>query len=217
MAASTRNACLTACAALCVVLEAHAAPAGSPYTLPDARQPIDLQAASSDFDYKQNKLLFRRLKITQGPMQVTALEASASGLDFANSEWLLQGQVQIVTPDGRLDSASAQITFRNNVIAHALAKGAPASFEHQIKERGQLAKGRAAAIEYDVPANTVRLTGDAWLSDGQNEIRGDTLVYDIARQRVLANPNEKDAGGVHIIINPKNPPSGPAPRKEPAR
>jgi lipopolysaccharide export system protein LptA len=54
-----------------------------------------------------------------------------------------------------------------------------------------------------VQASTVRLHGDAWLSDGQNEIRGQTLVYDISKQRVMANPDQKDPGGVKITINPK--------------
>jgi lipopolysaccharide export system ATP-binding protein len=53
------------------------------------------------------------------------------------------------------------------------------------------------------------LTGAAWLSDGQNEIRGNTLIYDIGRERVQANPNEKDPGGVHITIKPKPKPASP--------
>jgi len=62
----------------------------------------------------------------------------------------------------------------------------------------------------------VRLTGNAWLSDGRNEIRGNTLVYDIGRERVQANPNEKDPGGVKITINPPQkatpvPPAGGTP------
>jgi lipopolysaccharide transport protein LptA len=76
-------------------------------------------------------------------------------------------------------------------------------FEQQLKEKNQVARGRASAIDYDVKAATVRLTGAAWLSDGQNEIRGDTLIYDIGHERVQANPNEKDPGGVHITIKPK--------------
>ena len=31
----------------------------------------------------------------------------------------------------------------------------------------------------------------------------ETLIYDIGRERVQANPNEKDPGGVHITIKPK--------------
>src|SRR6476659_821672 len=80
----------------------------------NAEKPIDLQAASSDFDYKKNTLLFKRVKITQGELQVMAQQASATGLDFNNSEWLLQGDVQIVVPGGKLQSAEARVQFRNN-------------------------------------------------------------------------------------------------------
>jgi lipopolysaccharide export system protein LptA len=51
----------------------------------------------------------------------------------------------------------------------------------------------------------VQLSGQAWLSDGQNEIRGSKLIYDIGRQRVAANPGETEPGGVRITINPKEP------------
>ena len=164
--------------------------------------PINLEAASSDFDYKNNTLLFKRVKITQGGLEVTAQQASATGLEFDNSEWRLTGDVVIVVPGGKLQSSEARVMFKNNAIASATIKGAPAQFEQQLKERNQVARGRAAAIDYDVKAATVRLTGDAWLTDGQNEIRGNTLVYDIGRERVQANPSEKDPGGVRITINP---------------
>ena len=164
--------------------------------------PINLEAASSDFDYKNNTLLFKRVKITQGGLEVTALQASATGLEFNNSEWRLQGDVKITVPGGKLQSSEARVLFKNNAIASASIKGTPAQFEQQLKERNQVARGRAAAINYDVKAATVRLTGDAWLTDGNNEIRGNTLVYDIGRERVQANPNEKDPGGVQITINP---------------
>ena len=175
----------------------------------NSQLPINLEAASSDFDYKNNTLLFKRVKITQGGLEVTAQQASATGLEFDNSEWRLQGDVQITVPGGKLQSNEARVMFRNNAIASASIKGTPAQFEQQLKERNQVARGRAGAIDYDVQAATVRLTGDAWLTDGQNEIRGRTLVYDIGRQRVQANPSEKDPGGVKITINPPKKPTAP--------
>lgn len=181
-----------------------------------AQQPINLEAASSDFDYKNNSLLFRRVKITQGPMTVSALEASATGLNFDDSKWSLKGQVVIIVPDGRLESNAAQVTFRNNEIITAVITGTPASFEQKLrdKDKGQLAKGKAGKIEYNVQAGTVRLNGQAWLTDGQNDIRGETLVYDIGKQRVAANPGATEPGGVRITINPKTPPPGkPTPAK----
>jgi lipopolysaccharide transport protein LptA len=184
----------------------------------NAEKPIDLQAASSDFDYKKNTLLFKRVKITQGELQVMAQQASATGLDFDNSEWLLQGDVQILVPGGKLESTEARVQFRDNDIVMANIKGAPAVFEQKLKENDQFARGRASTIDYDVKASTVRLTGAAWISDGQNEIRGNTLIYDVGRERVQANPNEKDAGGVHITIKPKPKPKPPttAPAAAPA-
>jgi len=173
--------------------------------------PINLEAASSDFDYKNNTLLFKRVKITQGGLEVTAQQASATGLEFDNSEWRLSGDVVIVVPGGKLQSNEARVMFKNNSIASASIKGTPAQFEQRLKETKQVARGRAKAIDYDVKAATVRLTGDAWLTDGQNEIRGNTLVYDIGRERVQANPSEKDPGGVRITINP--PKKATAPEK----
>jgi lipopolysaccharide export system protein LptA len=169
----------------------------------DAQAPINLEAASSDFDYRNNTLLFKRVKITQGPLTVEAQEASATGLEFTNSQWTLKGQVTITMPDGKLASDSATVSFKDNQIVRAQIRGTPAVFEQRLEKSGQLAQGRAESIEYDVRNGTVQLAGDAWLSDGQNEIRGRKLVYDIGRQRVAANPGETEPGGVRITINPQ--------------
>lgn len=202
-------ACLVACALPLAGRAQTGLPAGN------SQQPINLEAASSDFDYRNNSLLFKRVKISQGQLEVTAQQASASGLDFNNSEWRLQGDVKITVPGGQLQSSEARVAFRDNAIVSATIKGKPAAFEQQLKEKGQVARGRAGSIDYDVKASTVKLTGDAWLSDGRNEIRGNTLVYDIGRARVQANPNEKDPGGVRITINPPKkttpPPAGGTP------
>jgi len=199
-AARTRLAAAIACcfAAGLVVAAAPELPR------PSKDLPIDLVAASSDFDYKQNTLLFKQVKITQGPMIVEAQQATATGLNFENSEWTLSGQVRITVPDGKLTSSDARVNFRDNKIAKALIRGTPAEFEQRVKETQQLAKGHAKSIEYDVQAGVVRLDGDAWLTDGVNTIRGNTLVYDIAKQRVAANPGGTDPGGVRITINPKS-------------
>jgi lipopolysaccharide transport protein LptA len=174
----------------------------------NSEMPIKLEAASSDFDYRNNSLLFKRVTITQGGLVVTAQQASATGLEFENSEWRLEGDVRITVPGGHLASSEARVLFRNNAIVRASIKGTPAAFEQRLREGDQVARGEAGAIDYNVQESTVRLTGDAWLSDGQNEIRGNTLVYDVGRERVQANPDEKDPAGVRITINP--------PKKKPA-
>jgi lipopolysaccharide transport protein LptA len=180
-----------------------AASADRGWSAASSELPIVLEAASSDFDYRNNTLLFRRVKITQGAMQVEAEEARANGLNFENSEWHLSGDVRIQMPDRRLSSGAAQVTFRNNEIARAVIRGQPASFEQRLKDEQKPARGRANAIEYDVQAGTVRLTGNAWLTDGTNEIQGDTLVYNIDKESIAANPTGQDPGRVIITINPR--------------
>ncbi len=217
MAASTHNAAGRRAALFLGCTLLAGAPAWAA-TTHNAQAPINLEAASTDFDYRNNTLLFRRVKISQGTLQVEAQEASATGLEFENSQWSFKGQVRITVPDGKLASDLATVTFRNNEISRALIQGGPATFEQRLED-GRLAQGRAKSIEYDVGASTVRLLGDAWLSDSRNEIRGNTLVYDIAQQRVAANPDETDPGGVRITINPqeKKPATPEPPPKEPAQ
>ena len=194
-----------AAAALLLCCAACAAMAATP-DLPRVSkdEPIDLVAASSDFDYRKNELIFKQVRVTQGPLKVEADDASATGLNFEDSDWTLKGNVKITLPDGMLTSSDAKVMFRKNQISRAEIHGAPAQFEQLIKETGKLAKGRANSIVYDVQADTVRMAGDAWLTDGENVIRGETLVYDIAGQRVAANPGGTDPGGVRITINPRS-------------
>jgi lipopolysaccharide transport protein LptA len=184
-------------------LAAGVAAAATP-TLPrPTKEPIDLVAASSDFDYKQNRLHFQQVRITQGPMQVEAGQASATGLNFENSEWTLSDNVRVTVPDGRLTASNAVVTFRDKEIASAVIRGTPAEFEQKLKDTGQVARGHSNTIEYDFTKGIVHLNGDAWLTDGDNVIEGDTLIYDVGQQRIAANPGGTVPGGVRITINPK--------------
>jgi len=195
MGSSTPNLrrSVVAAAGLCVALVALAAFSATR----DSELPINLEAASTDFDYKNNSLVFKRVRITQGEMQVDAEEARATGLNFDNSEWKLKGDVRISVPEGNLSSSEATVTFRNNEILRAVVVGSPASFEQKLRESQQVARGRAGKITYDVKASTVQLNGNAWLTDGQNQIEGESLVYKIDEQRVATSSPTK------ITINPR--------------
>ena len=72
-----------------------------------------------------------------------------------------------------------------------------------------MARGHADEIIYDVNEGTVRLTDNAWLSDGTNEISGPLLVYNIRAQRVQAAAQSGTDQRVHIIIQPQGVPAAP--------
>ena len=172
--------------------------------VPRTAQPIDVEAESSDFDYRNGVLVFRKVRITQGDSRVEADRATATGLEFDNSRWQFEGSVQISAEGGQLASDAATVRFVDNEIAGAEATGRPAVFSQTRGERR--AEGRAGRIDYDLATGRVRLTGEAWLSDGRNEITGSTLVYSMRDERVLAEAGEQGGKPVRITINPKAPP-----------
>lgn len=166
--------------------------------------PVTVEARSSDFDYRNNVLVFNDVTIVQGTTRITAERAQASGLDFQDSSWAFDGSVRITMADGSLASDTARVRFTGGEVQSASVTGAPAAFEQRRQE--ELARGRANRIDYDLGNGTVELAGDAWLSDGHNEINGTMLVYSTRSQRVISRDQ------VTITINPRPPAAGP---KEP--
>jgi lipopolysaccharide transport protein LptA len=209
----------------CGVVAAHGAG-------PSARSTEDivLDAASSDIDYRANKLHFRDVVISQGDTRIQASEAEANGtgLKFDDSTWQFRGDVRIRFASGNLQSDAATVSFTGNRIAHASISGTPARFEQRVENLPQPARGRAGNIEYNLLAGTVRLTQDAWLSDGRSEISSQVLVYNLKDQKVQTENRAESGpapaagtelgqgkGRVHITIRPPAETS-PAPAPAPA-
>ena len=186
--------------------------------------PVELTAKSSEVDYTNNTLVFTDVVISQGGTRVSADHAHATGLDFVKSTWNFDGRVRIdAPPRGSLRADSAVVEFKDNRIARATATGKPADFEQTREGSDQIARGHANQIVYDVTDGTIRLSDDAWLSDGQNQISGPLLVYNVRAQRVQATSTPGKEDRVHIIINPnsvrpakgdagKTPPASPEPK-----
>jgi lipopolysaccharide transport protein LptA len=173
------------------------------------QQTITLDAQSSELDAKNNNLLFRKVRIAQGTMAVTADQAQATGLDFENSHWVFRGNVKITMDQGQLSSDEAEITFAKKLLAKALVNGKPAVFEQHVAKTGKLAKGHADTIDYDVAKGVVHFSKNAWLSDGDREILGESLKYNLLAQTILAEASEQGSQRVHIIITPPPPKSKP--------
>ena len=202
-----------ACALAPLALALAQAPAG---VAPGAcEQPINLDAASSEVDYKTNTVVFKDVVISQCAMRVAAEHARATGLNFANSRWTFDGNVRIDADQrGSIRSDAAVVEFKDNHIARATVTGKPAEFEQKRSDSQAVAHGHADEIVYDVNNGTVRLSKDAWLSDGQNEISGPLLVYDIRAQRIQAATSPGSDQRVHIIIQPQSVPK-PAQNPQP--
>jgi lipopolysaccharide export system protein LptA len=120
---------------------------------------------------------------------------------------VFRGNVKITMQEGQLTADDAQINFIKKLLSKAVATGKPAEFQQRIEKTGKVALGHADTIDYDAAHGIVRLTKNAWLSDGQNEVRGESLKYNMLAQSIVADAAEQGSQRVHIIITP--PPSKP--------
>jgi lipopolysaccharide export system protein LptA len=215
MALSIRNAFLLACALS--LQAAHAAPKSAPL-------PIDFTAQSFEIDWKNSFTSYKKVQITQGNMSITADQGQVKGttVSFADSHWVFRGSVKILVQDGTLNSDEAQAFFNDNQLTRATATGKPATFQQKIPNADKTVNGHSDNIDYDAAHGMVHLTTDAWLSDGQNEIRDQSLRYDMIGQRLIADQAEQQGQRVHIIVTPPPPksqataPASLGPGKSPA-
>jgi lipopolysaccharide transport protein LptA len=200
---------LKAVAFFALMMSASQAVTAAPRARP-AQETIDFNAQSSEIDLRNNNAIFRKVRIAQGTTTISADQGQTTrgtGLDFDNSLWLFRGNVKITVEEGLLTSDDAEISFAKKALAKAVANGKPAAFEQRVAKTGKVAHGRADTIDYDAGKGIVRLSKNAWLSDGSTEIRGETLRYNVVAQSIIAESSEQGSQRVHIIITP--PPSKP--------
>jgi lipopolysaccharide export system protein LptA len=183
------------------------------------QEPIQLDAQQTVVDLRTNSAVFQKVRIWQGNMSITADEGHAikhtSERDLDNSVWVFTGHVKIIMEQGQLTSDDAQITFARQGISKAIANGKPAEFEEPIAKTGKTAHGHANTIDYDVATNEVRFSKGAYLSNGDDEMRGELLRYNVLTQTVSAIEAEQGSQRVHIIITP--PPKSPPPKSPPPK
>jgi lipopolysaccharide export system protein LptA len=210
MAVSSRNL-LALGALLAPLAQVNAAPV----VARDRQTPIVVEAASTTIDLKTSSLVYTKIRISQGAMSISADQGQANQEGSSeNNVWNFRGNVKITVEQGQLFSDDARITFVNNVLNKAVVNGKPASFEQTVTKTGKPAKGHADTIDYDAAKHLVRFSKDAYLTNGDHEMTGQSVKYDILAQKVIAEEAEQNSQRVHIIITPP-PPKTAQPKSNP--
>jgi lipopolysaccharide transport protein LptA len=200
--------CLIALTAL-TFSGAERAIAASPRSSP---APIVLDADSADAELATNIVVFHKVRITQGDMSISADQGQGADQKtrpdftaFENSLWNFRGNVKITMDRGQLTSDDAQINFVHQLLSKAVVNGKPAAFEEKVEKTGKMAQGHADTIDYDASKGIVHLSKNGWLTDGQTEIHGESLKYNLLAQSIVAEASEQGSQRVHIVITPPPP------------
>jgi lipopolysaccharide transport protein LptA len=185
----------------------------------EAPPTISYDASFMDTDFKTQVMHLKDVTITYGKMTVRADRALATARDFKNSRWTFDGNVRInADPHGNLRSDEAVVEFQDNQLTRATATGSPAEFDQKRTNSDVVARGHADQIVYDVGPATVRLSNDAWITDGRNDITGPVIVYSLREEHVQAfgahdehvqspaSPTPTPQTRVHVTISPNEAP-----------
>lgn len=99
----------------------------------------------------------------------------------------LSGNVQIRQGTLRVEAARVRATKRDGKLHRVVATGAEGSlvrFQQQISPGEPLARARARNVDYSIAEERIELTGDAFLSTGETQYAGGTIVWDMKENAV---------------------------------
>lgn len=100
-----------------------------------------------------------------------------------------------------VEAARAVLTSRDGEVARAELTGGPASLEQELDD-GTTVSAVADTIDYNLRTEVVVLTGNVFIKQPRNSLRGDRVVYNMRTGQVTSGG--EGAGRVRMRILPKN-------------
>lgn len=107
--------------------------------------------------------------------------------DDPNGTLELSGNVRLRQGTLRMEAARVRATKRDGKLYRVVAMGgkdAPVRFQQQINPGEPLARAHAQTVDYSIAEERIKLTGDAFLSTGETEYAGGTIVWDMKENAV---------------------------------
>lgn len=145
--------------------------------------------------------------------QPVTIDADEVDIDFASGLRVYRGNVRVKQGTIRINADEIELNFKGDKLQVAVAKGRPAEFRQRPEGKDHDVIGRGLTIELDEVNNIVTLTDEASLTQNQDTLTGQTIVYNMATDKM------KVRGGAAPTRTTKNPdqpqaPAAPTPAKE---
>lgn len=140
--------------------------------------------------------------------QPIELEADQAELDNATGVSVYSGNVIVTQGSMRLEADRLVLHTEGGDLQTIEATGEPAYFRTRPDGEEKDVEGGGRRIDYSSVDSKVVLTGDAWVNQGKDELRGARIEYDIDADRVVASREPAGDGRVRIILQPRNSDNG---------
>lgn len=171
------------------------------------RLPILVDADSSVLDRRNGEIVFTGLRITQGAIGIEAQRGvttltKGNSLDFSDSVWEFTGAVKIDIESAKIRSDSARLYFKKHQLQRATVSGEPARFDDRGRVAGEPLSAEAESFDYDLAGARIRFSGNARITEGDNEVAGADLDYNLRTQQVNFKGDPGNDERVRITIVP---------------
>ena len=136
--------------------------------------------------------------------QQLTIAAVSQIADIKNNQIIFNGPVKITQGTINIDADEIRaFTPENSQNKVLVATGKPATFSQELDD-GKVGTASANEIKYDLATTTLTLTGNAKLDQGDSQVTGSKIRYNIKAQELIAESTGKGEDRVITIIQPEN-------------
>ena len=135
------------------------------------------------------------------------IEGNDAQIDQKNETIVYTGDVQIVQGTLRVRGDKMVVKISGDQVQRITTIGAPARYRQQLEDDQGEVVANADSIIYHTTEERVYLNGKATLIQKGNQLRGESIRYDIVQGKVDASAGE-DTGRVRMQLDPASRPSG---------
>lgn len=131
------------------------------------------------------------------------IEGDDAQIDQSNETIVYTGDVQVVQGTLRVKGDRLIVKINGDQVERITTIGSPARYAQQLEDDQGAVEAQAEKIIYHTSAERVYLNGSATLVQKGNELRGESIRYDIVNGKVDASAGT-NSGRVRMQLDPAN-------------
>ena len=133
------------------------------------------------------------------------IEADTASMDDAQKIAIYQGHVVLTQGTLMITAERIEVRQDDQGFSSGDATGKPVYFREKMEASDEYAEGWANHLEYDGRGDKLKLTGQARLKRGEDDLRGNLITYDGTSEYFQAQGSISGSPGrVRAVIRPKN-------------
>jgi lipopolysaccharide export system protein LptA len=144
------------------------------------------------------------LALPEDADQPIHIRADRAQVDRQAQTIVYRGSVQVDQGTMRVRADEMTIEYEDQRVVRITAQGQPARYQQELEEDQGQVRADARIIVYNLQQEQLQLQGEAFLTQGGNEITGELIRYDIVAGRVDAEAGEEEP--VRVTVQPASRP-----------